>query len=117
MRVMKLPLTILFREMAPLPSLEPEIRRRAEKLEQWGQELISAHVTVEAGGNRKHQGLDYQVTIEARVAGGEAVVSRHHRGPDATLAVRAAFDAMDRQLRERLEKLREPLPGQPAQPE
>jgi hypothetical protein len=40
------------------------------------------------------------VTIDVRVPDGELVVN-HPRGPDAPLAVRAAFDAMDRLLDER----------------
>lgn len=107
---MKLPLQILFRDMVPLPSLEPEIRRRAAKLDQWGVELTSCQVTIEAAANRRHQGHEYQVRIDARVPGDEVAVSRHHRGEDAQLALRAAFDAMDRELRERIERRREPLP-------
>lgn len=104
---MKLPLEISFRDLVPLPSLEPEIRRRAEKLSQWGGEPTSCHVIVEATANRRRQGHEYQVTIDVRVPGDEVVVSRHHRGADAELAVRGAFDAMDRVLRERLERRRE----------
>lgn len=98
---MQLPLDIEFREFAPLPSLEPEIRRRVDKLEQWGGDLISCRVVIEVTGNRRHQGHEYQVTIDVRVPKGEVAISRHHRGSDAQLAVRAAFDAMDRRLEER----------------
>jgi ribosome-associated translation inhibitor RaiA len=97
---MKLPLEIVFRDMLPLPSIEPEIHRRAARLEQWGGELISCRVVVEATGNQHRQGHEYQVTIDVRVPDGELVVN-HPRGPDAPLAVRAAFDAMDRRLDER----------------
>jgi ribosome-associated translation inhibitor RaiA len=65
-------------------------------------------VTIEATGNRHHQGHEYQVHIDVHVPGGEVVVSQHHRGADAQLAVRAAFDAMDRLLRERIEHRRKP---------
>jgi hypothetical protein len=33
-------------------------------------------------------------------------VSRHHRGDDATLVIRSAFDAMDRVLNERAQRRR-----------
>ncbi|HVK33069.1 MAG TPA: HPF/RaiA family ribosome-associated protein [Burkholderiaceae bacterium] len=107
---MKLPLEIHFRDMVPLPSLEPEIRRRAAKLEQWGTELMSCQVTVDASANRRRQGHEYQVHIDVRVPGDQVVINQHHRGDDAQLAVRGAFDAMDRLLRERIERRREPMP-------
>jgi ribosome-associated translation inhibitor RaiA len=98
---MQLPLDIEFREFAPLPSLEPEIRRRAAKLEQWGGDVISCRVVMEVTGNRHRQGHEYQVTIDVRVPQEEVAISRHHRGTDAQRALRAAFDAMDRRLEER----------------
>jgi ribosome-associated translation inhibitor RaiA len=101
---MTLPLEIVFREMVPLPSLEPEIRRRVAKFEQFSGKdgaPMSCRVVVEAGANRRRQGLDYRVTIDVRVPDQELAISRHHRGDDAVLALRAAFDAMDRRLDER----------------
>ena len=47
---MKLPLQIVFRDIVPLPSLEPEIRRLAAKLDQWTPDVMSCHVAVEATG-------------------------------------------------------------------
>jgi ribosome-associated translation inhibitor RaiA len=104
---MKLPLEIVFREMLPLPSLEPEIRRRAAKLEQFSGELMSCRVVVEAGANRRHQGHEYRVTIDVRVPDEQVAVSQHHRGDDAQIALRAAFDAMDRRLDERSRQRRD----------
>ena len=38
---MKLPVQITFRDIVPLPSLEPEIRRVAAKLDQWTPDVMS----------------------------------------------------------------------------
>ena len=106
---MTLPLEIVFREMVPLPSLEPEIRRRAAKLERFSGKTgapMSCRVVVEAGANRRRQGHDYRVTIDVRVPDEELAISRHHHGDDAVLALRAAFDAMDRRLDEREQRRR-----------
>jgi ribosome-associated translation inhibitor RaiA len=101
---MKTPLDIVFRDMVPLPSMEPEIRRRAAKLEQRGGELTSCRVVVDAEGNHHRQGHDYRVTIDVRLPGCELAVSQHHHGPDGQLVVRAAFDALERLLDERARK-------------
>jgi ribosome-associated translation inhibitor RaiA len=104
---MQRPLEIVFREMLPLPSMEPEIRRRAAKLEVFGGELTRCRVVVEAGSSRRHRGHEYQVMIDVHLPGEEVAVSQHHRGDDATLALRAAFDAMDRSLDERARQRRD----------
>lgn len=53
---MKRPLQITFRDMMPLPSVEPEIRRRADRLDQWTPDVMSCQVVVEAEGNRHRTG-------------------------------------------------------------
>lgn len=95
---MKLPLQVTFRDLMPLPSLEDDIRRRAEKLEQFVPELMSCHVVVEATGNRHHQGHRYVVKIDVRVPGDEIFAGEHHADEDIAIAVRGAFDAIGRRL-------------------
>jgi ribosomal subunit interface protein len=94
----KLPLQVTFRDMVPLPSLEPEIRRRAAKLDQWAPDVMSCHVVVEAQANRHHQGHLYRVKINVHVTDDEIVSGDHHRNENVELALHGAFDALDRQL-------------------
>jgi ribosome-associated translation inhibitor RaiA len=103
---MKLPLQITFRDLVPLPSLEPEIRRRVDKLEQWGADLVSCHVMVSAAGNRHCQGHLYTVQIDLRVPGAEIVVGDHHSGNEIYRAVAGAFDAADRLLEDHVRRQR-----------
>jgi ribosomal subunit interface protein len=103
---MKLPLQIVFRDLVPLPSLEPEIRRRAARLDQWTSDVMSCQVVVEAEGNRHHQGHLYEVKIIVRVPEQEIVVGDHHRNHDVMVALHGAFDAMDRQLEDHAWRLR-----------
>jgi len=95
---MKLPLQIVFREIVPLPSLEPEIRRLAAKLDQWTPDVMSCHVAVESAANRRHQGHEYSVKVSVRVPDAEIVASNHHADQDIQRAVHGAFDAVGRQL-------------------
>jgi ribosomal subunit interface protein len=105
-RTMKLPLQITFRNMAPLPSVEPEIRRRADKLDQWTPDVMSCHVVVEAEGNRHRTGHEYRVHISVRVPGEEIAVGSHHLDEDIHRAVHGAFDAADRQLEDYVRRRR-----------
>jgi ribosome-associated translation inhibitor RaiA len=95
---MKLPVQVVFRDLVPLPSLEGDIRRRAEKLVQFAPNLLSCHVAVEATANQHRQGHRYVVKIDARVPGEEIFVGDHHGNEDIAIAVRVAFDAMGRRL-------------------
>jgi ribosomal subunit interface protein len=105
-RAMKLPLQITFRNMVPLPSVEPEIRRRADKLEQWTPDVMSCHVVVEAEANRHRQGHEYRVHISVRVPGEEIAAGSHHLDQDIHRAVGGAFDAADRQLEDYVRRRR-----------
>ena len=95
---MKLPLQVTFRDLVPLPSLEPEIRRRAAKLDQWTADVMSCHVVVAATGNRHRQGHEYSVTVSVRVPDAEITAVTHHDDLDIHRAVHGAFDAVGRQL-------------------
>ena len=103
---MKLPLQITFRDMVPLPSVEPEIRRRADKLDQWTPDVMSCRVVVEAEANRHRNGHVYRVHISVRVPGGDIEVGLHHLDEDIHRALRGAFDAADRRLEDYVRRRR-----------
>jgi ribosomal subunit interface protein len=103
---MKMPLQVTFRDMVPLPSLEPEIRRRVAKLDLWAPDVMSCHVVVEAEGNRHHQGHVYRVKVSVRVTDEEIVAGDHHRNENIELALHGAFDALDRQLEDHVQRRR-----------
>lgn len=103
---MKSPLQITFRDMLPLPSVEPEIRRRADKLDQWTPDVMSCQVVVEAEGNRHRTGHLYRVRIILRVPEDEIAVGQHPLDEDIHRAVRDAFDAADRQLEDYVRRRR-----------
>jgi ribosomal subunit interface protein len=96
--IMKLPVQITFRDLVPLPSLEPEIQRRADKLDQWTPDVMSCHVVVQAAGNRHRTGHEYTVKVSVRVPDAEIAATTHHHDQDIHRAVHGAFDAVGRQL-------------------
>jgi ribosomal subunit interface protein len=103
---MKLPLQITFRDLVPLPSLEPAIRRRVEKLDRWAPDLMSCHVVVQAEGDRHRQGHVYRVQVDVRLSDQEIVAGGHQGDADVFVALQASFDALDRQLEDLVRRRR-----------
>lgn len=96
-----IPVEVVFRDMVPLPSLEGDIRRRADKLRQWAPDLMSCRVVVEAQANRHRSGHIYTVKIDVSVPGDDLVAGDHHANEEIAIAVRGAFDAIGRRLEDR----------------
>lgn len=95
------PLEIAFLNTESSAALEAKIRERAEKLHRYFKHINSVHVVVDMPHRSQHNRLAYHVTVEVRVPGKEIAVSRDPGAGDhfdPYLAVRDAFDAMDRRL-------------------
>lgn len=117
---MKLPLQITFRHMERSEALEADIRDKAEKLDQYCDQIMSCRVVVDAPHQHHHQGQLYNISVDLTVPGGEVVASRsadqHHAHEDAYVATRDAFNAVQRRLedyvrrQQRHVKLHEPPP-------
>jgi len=108
---MQIPLQITFRDMEPSAAVETRIREKAAKLEQFYDHILSCRVTVEAPHAHQHQGKLYQVRIEVGVPDAQLVVSHEHHHKDqahedAYVAIRDAFDAIQRQLEDYARKRR-----------
>lgn len=95
-------LEVTFKNMEPSPAVEELVRARAEKLERIFDRITSCHVYVEAPHKHHRKGNHYEIRIETRVPGTELAVSNQpgdmHAHEDVRVAVRDAFNAMERQL-------------------
>ena len=93
---------ITFRDIPPSDAISARIRERVAKLEEFHGRLTHCRVVVEAA-KRREKATDYQVRIDLTLPGGELVVSRDHRNrkpaDDMYVAIRNAFDAMERRLK------------------
>jgi ribosomal subunit interface protein len=96
---MQVPLQITLRNLPHSDALEARIRKKAEKLEAFCQQIVSCNVTVESGHRHHRQGREFAVRIDIRVPGHEMVVTRDH-DEDVYVALRDAFDVAMRQLDE-----------------
>lgn len=101
---MKVPLQIHFHNLEPSDAVESNVRKRAERLERFCDDMISCRVTIEAPHKHHHKGNIYHVTIDVRTPGDESIASRgpapHHAHEDVYVAIRDAFDAVLRQLQD-----------------
>ncbi|MFW7377766.1 MAG: HPF/RaiA family ribosome-associated protein [Oligoflexus sp.] len=98
------PLQISFKDVSQSDAIEARVQQKFAKLMNIYPNIVSAYVTIEAPHQHRHQGFLYQVAIRLSLPEGEVNVSRRnpfdetHR--DIYVAIRDAFDAAKRQLRE-----------------
>ena len=125
---MEIPLEITFRDMAPSPAIEANIREKAAKLDSLYDHIMSCRVIVEAPHRHHHKGKTYEVRIDMTVPGGELVINRapkrlaaaklkrseepeknfaelhepskHAAHEDVYVAIRDAFNAAGRKLQD-----------------
>jgi ribosomal subunit interface protein len=102
---MQIPIEITFRDMERSEAVEAAIREKAEKLEQFYDKIMGCHVMVEAPHGHHHQGRLFQVRIDLTVPDAELVVNHEHHHKDHShedvyVAIRDAFNAMQRQLQD-----------------
>ena len=107
---MKLPLEITFRNLESSPAIEAKVRERAEKLDQYYDQIMSCRVMVEGTHKHHHKGNLYHVRVDLKVPEAELVASRepdeHHAYTDVYVAIRDAFDSIRRQLEDYARKRR-----------
>lgn len=106
---MEQPLELSFTNMASSEYVERSIRERVDRLERLYDRITSCHVFVTAPHKRHQKGNHYEIRLEVRVPGTELVVNNQpgdvNAHEDIYVAIRDAFNAMERQLKKRKAKL------------
>ena len=95
---MKIPLQITSRNFELTETIEEAIRAKANKLDQYYDQISRCKVTVEVPHRHGHKGIFYNVCLEITMPGGEIVVKREPH-EDVYVSIRDAFDAARRQLK------------------
>lgn len=122
---MSLSYEIMFHNMDKSEAVEARVREKVAHLEELYERLTRCRVTIEAPHKNHRKGNRYQVRILLDVPHGPLVVShgsgRNEAHKDVYLAIRDAFHAAERQLKEHSEKLRgdvktHELPASQSQP-
>lgn len=99
-----LPIQITVRDIPVSPTLEVLIRNRAEKLKRFFQRIMSCRIVLGMQQKHKHQGKLFNVRIDVTVPQKELVVTRKY-SQDVYVAVRDAFEAIERQLEDHGRKM------------
>ena len=84
-------------------AIETQIQKRAKKLKQFFNRICSCRVVIELPQKHKHQGKLFNVRIDVTVPGKEFVVNKK-RNQDLYVAIRDAFNAVERRLEEHARK-------------
>lgn len=100
---------ISFRGMDPSQSAEELVRDRAAELEQFADRISTCHVSLQAPNKRHRHGDIYHVHVILDAPGATIAVNhepgRNHAHEDLFVAIRDAFDAAQRRLRDHARRL------------
>ncbi|MDE2492744.1 MAG: host attachment protein [Alphaproteobacteria bacterium] len=99
-----LPVSVIFRNMASSLSVEASALRHADKLGRKFGRIVSCRVVVEAPHRHHRKGRLFQVNVDLVVPGCEITTkgagSSKHASEDVNIALRGAFGAAARQLKD-----------------
>lgn len=101
-----MPVQVVFQGMAPAPALDAEARERAERLGEACGLDIACRVVIACRSTPVGLARDYTVHLDVQVSGRDLVAASHQHNADVSLAMRDAFEAVKRQLAERLRRRR-----------
>lgn len=94
---------IIFRGIDHSPAVEDVVQKKLEKLQRYSDEIQTLRVILESPHNNHNKGKMYHVGIEAVIPNHDLVVSRdqhdNHSHEDIYVAIRDAFEAMERRLK------------------
>ncbi len=95
---------ITYRDIEPSPAIDQAIRRRADDLTKFSDDIVFCRVVVERPHRRGHQGHLYRCRVNLSVRGDELVAGRnpgeHAAHEDVYVAIRDAFRAARRELQD-----------------
>ncbi len=102
---MQVPLQLTIRDVEHTDAIEQKLRQKAEKLNQYSDNIISCHVVVERTQSHKNTGKLYNVRINLTLPGKELFVN-HNEQEDLYVSIREAFDDMTRKVEEASRKIK-----------
>ncbi len=107
---MELPLQITFRNLSSSDAVRARIEERAGKLREFHDRIISCRVVIDVPNRRHQKGKLFSVSVDLKLPGHEIAANRqapeHHAHEDIYVAIRDAFDAVERRLEDTARRIR-----------
>lgn len=99
---METPAEVTFKDIDHSDAIEARIRERVARLEAMCNEILRCQIWVRAP-HRRHKGTEYVIDISVQMPGATLHIDRRpgddHAHTDVYVAIRDAFNGMERQLR------------------
>lgn len=99
------PVEVSFHNVIPSEFIEAKARYHAGKLCKYFDHIMNCRITIETH-HHQHKGNIYHVTVKLGVPHEDLVVNRHPANEDVYVAMRDAFKAIQRKLKDYTAKLR-----------
>ncbi|GAA0535417.1 protein required for attachment to host cells/ribosome-associated translation inhibitor RaiA [Rhizomicrobium palustre] len=103
-----IPLSVVFRNMAPSQSAEAEAMKHATKLSKKGGRILNCRVTVEAPKHEHRKVKEFRVAVAMKLPGRE-IATKSGEGEshtDLSSAMRAAFASILRQMEGHMQRMK-----------
>lgn len=101
---------IVFRGIDHSEAVEEAVNKRLEKLERFSEDIQSIRVTLETPHNHHNKGKVFHVGVEAVIPNHDIVVNHeqhdNHSHEDIYIAIRDAFNALERRIKSVYKKQR-----------
>ena len=107
---MTIPVQITFRHMDSSPAVETRVRELANHLGVFSDRILGCRVVLDSPHRHHHQGKVFNVKVQLALPGEDVVVDMERPDrdghEDVYVVLRDAFDAAERQLKQRMASLR-----------
>jgi ribosomal subunit interface protein len=110
---MQVPVQISFHGIDHSDAVEQRVKEKVAKLENYCSDITSCRVVIEVDHKNRsgdyQKGQPYHVHIDVSVPGDDLVVKRAPNAhEDVYIAIRDAFQSMERQVKDYMERKRQP---------
>jgi ribosome-associated translation inhibitor RaiA len=107
---MQTPLQLTFRHLDPSAAVEERVRELVTHLERFHDRITGCHVVIEAPPAHRNKGAPFDVKVDLIVPGSRISVrsdrAEHPTHADVYVALRDAFDAAKRALKDHADRQR-----------